>query len=68
MVPKQAKYFYNRGNSYEGLGQHQRAKEDYDKAIYLDPNGAEAYTNRQTAVLAIESSTLDGDIGNTRIR
>ena len=30
------------GVSYSNLGQHQRAIEDYDKVIELDPNDAEA--------------------------
>ena len=40
MVPKQAKYFYNRGNSYDALGQYQRAIEDYDRALELVPDDA----------------------------
>ncbi|HIB13370.1 MAG: tetratricopeptide repeat protein [SAR202 cluster bacterium] len=34
--------YHNRGRSYDKLGQHQRAIEDYDKVIELDPNDAEA--------------------------
>ena len=46
MVSKQARYFYNRGNSYRTLGKHLRAIEEYDKAIGLDSNEASAYNNR----------------------
>ena len=35
-----------RGVAYGELGQHQRAIEDYDKAIQLDPNEASLYNNR----------------------
>ena len=38
--------YHNRGRSYDKLGQHQRAIEDYDKVIELDPNDAEAYNDR----------------------
>ena len=39
----------NRGNAYAKLGQYQRAIEDYDEAICLDPEFARAYTNRARA-------------------
>ena len=39
--------YFNRGLAYYYyLGQHQRAIQDYDKAIQLDPNDAKAYNNR----------------------
>ena len=53
MVPKQAKYFYNRGNSYRAIGRNRRAIEDYDKAIGLDPNQAAAYNNRGSSYDAV---------------
>ena len=45
-MSNQVEYFYNRGNSYRALGQHQLAIKAYEKAIELDPNKAEAYNNR----------------------
>jgi tetratricopeptide (TPR) repeat protein len=38
--------FYNRGNSYRSKGQPDRAIEDYDQAIRLNPNLALAFNNR----------------------
>ena len=39
----------NRGAAYEELSDHGRAIEDYDKAIEIDPEYAEAYYNRGVA-------------------
>ena len=36
----------SQGESYHRQGQYQRAIEDYDKAIELDPNDAEVRTER----------------------
>ena len=44
--PNNALAYRNRGNSYNELGQNERAIEDYDKAIELDPNVAAAYNRR----------------------
>ena len=41
--------FYLRGSTYLELGQHQRAIQDYDKALQLDPSFAAAYNNRWIA-------------------
>ena len=41
--------YRNRGLSYSDLDQHQRAIEDFDKAIQLDPGYAKAYYNRGLA-------------------
>ncbi|MBT9438251.1 MAG: tetratricopeptide repeat protein, partial [Desulfobacterales bacterium] len=41
--------YYNRGVAYAFLNQYERAIEDYNKAIALDPNNAEAYNNRGVA-------------------
>ena len=35
----------NRGLSYRQLGQYERAMQDYDEAIRLDPGSAEARNN-----------------------
>jgi len=39
----------NRGYAYDELGEYQRALQDYDRAIELDPNYAKAYHNRGIA-------------------
>ena len=41
--------YFNRGNAYYILGQHQKAIDDYTRAIELDPKLAEAYCNRGIA-------------------
>ena len=51
--PKLAQAYYNRGNAYANLGQHQRAIQDYDEAIRLDPKLAPAYGNRAVAYTAL---------------
>ena len=47
--PQYALAHNNRGISYQNLGQHQRAIEDYHEAIRLDPQYALAYYNRGNA-------------------
>ena len=50
---------FERGLSYvKGLGQYQRAIEDFDKAIRLQPDLAEAYYNRGIAYLLQGKSNL----------
>ena len=44
--PQLALACVNRGFSYLGLGQYERATADYDRAIELDPNDAVAFNNR----------------------
>jgi len=44
--PNIAVGYNNRGIAYATLNQHERAIEDYNKAIELNPNLAEAYGNR----------------------
>ena len=41
--------YNNRGNAYDEIKQHERAIEDYSKAIELNPNLAGAYYNRGVA-------------------
>jgi serine protease Do len=38
-----------RGRAYHGLGEYQRAIQDLDEAIRLNPEYAEAYNNRGIA-------------------
>ena len=70
--PESAIDYYNRGLSYDDLGQYQRAIEDYNKAIELNPKFAYAYNNKgniflqqgsyDLAIEAIEKSLeLDDD-------
>ena len=44
-----ANTFYNRGIAYSDQGLHDRAIQDYDKAIELKPDFADAYNNRGNA-------------------
>ena len=44
MYKRQA--YYNRGNARSALGDKQGAIEDYDRAISINPNYADAYNNR----------------------
>ncbi len=41
--------YNNRGNAKVDLGLKEQALKDYDKAIELDPNDADAYNNRGNA-------------------
>ena len=41
--------YSNRGLAYDGIGQYQRAIQDYDEAIQLDPDYAWAYHDRGMA-------------------
>lgn len=41
--------FYNRGIAYRHKGQNDRAIQDYDRAIRLNPDDAEAFNNRAVA-------------------
>ena len=41
--------YNNRGNAYSSKGQHERAIEDYNEAIKLDPGNANAFTGRGIA-------------------
>ena len=50
-VDNRAVAFLSRGNAYNGLGQYDRAIEDYDQAILLKPSYAKAFVNRGNAWL-----------------
>ena len=60
--PDSAAAYINRGRSYYELGQYQRAIEDFDKAIELDPldweeNNALVYGSRGDAYSALGNIT-----------
>jgi tetratricopeptide (TPR) repeat protein len=40
---------HTRGTAYANLKEYERAIEDYNKTIELDPNHAYAYSNRELA-------------------
>ena len=48
-APDAAIEHYNRGVTYGNQGEYQRAIQDFDKAIQLDPDLAPAYNNRGLA-------------------
>lgn len=41
--------FNNRGNAYQSKGEYQRAIQDYDEALRIDPDSALAFNNRGSA-------------------
>jgi lipoprotein NlpI len=41
--------FNNRGNAYQSKGEYQRAIQDYDEALRIDPDSALAFNNRASA-------------------
>lgn len=43
-----------RGNTYSDLGEYEKALDDYDKAIELDPKYVKAYSNRGNAYKAMD--------------
>jgi tetratricopeptide (TPR) repeat protein len=47
---KLASAFISRGVAYDDKGQYDRAIQDYDQAIKLDPNYATALSNRADAI------------------
>ena len=51
-----ARTYNNRGGAYFNLGQYQRALEDFDKAIRLEPGYGSAYSNRGAAYSALGQS------------
>ena len=52
-VPKPADAFYSSGLTYYYDGQYERAIQDYDEAIRLDPQFAGTYNNRGVAYKAL---------------
>ncbi len=49
VYPEYARAYNNRGIVYRSHGQHERAIEDYNEAIRLDPQNPLPYTNRGVA-------------------
>ena len=47
--PKDALSYSRRGKAYAGLKKHEEAMKDYDQAVRLKPDLAEAYVNRAVA-------------------
>ena len=45
--------YFNRGDTYDKLGQYQLAIEDFNKAISLKPDYANAYYNRGIAYVKL---------------
>lgn len=59
---KDSQAYTNRGITYDKLNQHERAIQDYNKAIKLNPDLAEAYVNRGSSYSEIgryEEATRD---------
>ena len=50
--------YMNRGNAYGKLGKRQRAIQDYDEAIRLNPQFASAYNNRSVAYQSLGKRKL----------
>ena len=77
---KLANAYYNRGSAYDDEGEFDRAIQDYDKAIKLNPKDGWAYNNRGIAYrkkgefdralrdydMAIKLNPKDADIYNNR--
>jgi tetratricopeptide (TPR) repeat protein len=50
--------YYGRGTAYIELEQYERAIDDYNKAIELDPNCADVYYNRDLAIGKLKKQKL----------
>jgi tetratricopeptide (TPR) repeat protein len=55
--------FYTRGNAYRAKGQHDRAIQDYDQTIRVNPQYAAAFFNRG---LAKKAKGAAADIAKAR--
>ncbi len=58
MNPKESMAYFNRGDSYEKMGNLQKAIDDYRKASELDANNEPAKNNLRRLLLAEQSKTL----------
>ncbi|MDO9288528.1 MAG: tetratricopeptide repeat protein, partial [Thermodesulfovibrionales bacterium] len=62
LAPLFVEAYNNRGNAYDEKGQPDRAIEDYNNAITIDPNYPDSYFNRgitYTRLNKIDSAILD---------
>lgn len=50
--------YKNRGDAYDDTGQYERALEDYDRAVTINPLDAEAFNSRGTTYIALERYEL----------
>ena len=48
-IPRNAVAYFNRGNVYDQMGEHDRAIADYTEAIKLDPTDPDIFNNRGQA-------------------
>ena len=64
-TPKLYKTHFNLGLTYLDLGQYERAIEDFDEAIRLNPQSAIAYNNRGVAYERL-GKTREAELDYTR--
>ena len=57
-VSKAADAFYDSGKLYHIDGQHELAIQNYDEAIHLNPQYANAYYNRGIAYMGLDQQEL----------
>ena len=50
--------YKNRGDAYDDVGQYERALEDYDRAVTINPLDAEAFNSRGATYIALERFEL----------
>ena len=63
--PDHAESYYKRANAHNGLARWQAALADYDKALALDPQYANAFCNRGAA---LEHLGLERSVSQLRSR